>query len=159
MEVIQIKLKRDLLKMSLECSADLDIDKEEFTEWINTRIDYHMNQKKITFQPLVVKSKHSIGSRCKARLYTNRTGKDQCTHQCIKDTPYCLKHTTMLEREKVLRFGDISEEIPQYDLIKQKQGISERLYWEHSDPIQQLQGVLDLQNRKVIISTPRLILS
>jgi len=168
MEILQLKMKKDLLKMSLDYIDKYDIDETESSEtessetesskWINTRIEYHINKLGITFHS-IDKSKQSIESRCKARLYTNRTGQDQCTHQCIKDTSYCHKHSTMLEREGVLRFGDICEEIPQYDLIKQKHGISERIYWEHSDPLQQLQQILDLQKRKVILSTPKLILS
>jgi len=158
MDVIQIKMKRDLLKMSLEYSENLDIDKDEFSEWIHKRIEHYISEKKMSFDQLLIDAKHPLETRCNARLYTNRTGKDQCTHQRMKDSTYCQKHTQMIKREGVLRFGDIGEEIPNYDLIKQKQGISERIYWEHSDPIQQLQQILDQQKRKVILSTPKLVL-
>ena len=55
-------------------------------------------------------------------------------------------------------FDFTKDQIPQYDLIKQKQGIIEQIYWEDSDPLQQLQKILDQQKRKVILSTPKLIL-
>ena len=158
MDIIQIKLKRDLLKMSLEYSVDLDIDKKEFTEWINKRIEHYINEKKMSFDPLLIKSNHPLETRCTARLYANRTGKDQCTHKRIKESTYCQKHLLMLKHQGVLRFGDISEEIPHYDLIKQKQGIIEQIYWEDSDPLQQLQQILNQQKRKVILSTPKLVL-
>ena len=63
----------------------------------------------------------------------------------------------MLKYDGILRFGDIREEKPIYDLIKQKQGELEELHWLHSDPIQQLQNVLDLQSQKIIYAGPHLI--
>jgi len=158
MDIIHIKLKKDLLKMSLNHVEGLNIDKCEFSEWINRRIEYYINEKDIYFEVLD-KSKNPSEERCTSRIYTNRTGKDQCTHRRKKDSTYCQKHSTMLEEEGVLRFGDIRDDIPLYDLIKHKSGIVEKIPWDNPDPLSQLQSILNEQRRKVILSTPKLIVN
>ena len=65
----------------------------------------------------------------------------------------------MLKQEGVLRFGDIREKKPTHDLIKLKNGISEKLDWIEPNPLQQLQNVLDQQSRKVISTTPKLLVN
>ena len=158
MDVIQIKMKRDLLKMSLEYSENLDIDKDEFSQWVSKRIDDIISDTDISFKSFLSKSKIPLETRCTARLFANKTGKDQCTHRRVKDS-YCKKHTTMLKNEGVLRFGDINEKVPSYDLIKHKQGILETIVWIDDDPLKQLQYILNQQIIKVLLSTPKLILS
>ena len=54
--------------------------------------------------------------------------------------------------------GDIRDKKPTHDLIKLKNGLSEKLYWVDPNPINQLQSVLNQQKRKVILSTPTLII-
>ena len=44
-------------------------------------------------------------------------------------------------------------------ILKLKNGISEKLYWIEPNPLQQLQNVLDQQARKVILTTPRLLVN
>ena len=153
MEILQIKMKRDLLKMSLEYTDNLDIDREEFTSWITHKINYYIDKKKMSFSE-EVKNKDT----CNARIWNGGRGEKQCTHK--KTTvEYCDKHRKMLSDEGILRFGDIRDPRPSHDLIKKKNGITECLHWIDPDPILQIQTVLDMQRRKVILSTPKLILS
>ena len=65
----------------------------------------------------------------------------------------------MLNEEGVLRFGDIKDDRPSHDLIKKKNNIIEKLHWIDSDPLNQLQGVLDMQCKKVVYSAPKLIVN
>ena len=47
-----------------------------------------------------------------------------------------------------LRFGDIREKRPKYDLIKLKEGKKEKLTWIQQDPLLRLQNLLDKQQKK-----------
>ena len=118
MDIIQLKLKKDLLEKCAEYIKDVDIDKEEFTTWITQRIDHHISQKKITFT--TNSCKHCSKDRCTARIWKDNAGV-QCTHRRVSIT-YCKKHETMLQEEGVLRFGDIREPQPTCDLIKLRNG-------------------------------------
>jgi hypothetical protein len=156
MDILQLKMTKDLLKMTLDYAIEKNIEID--TEWIQSRIQIHMVEHKMSFPELGNgTSKHSMDRRCCARLWKDQTGKDQCTHEKVEGD-YCEKHNRMLQLDGVLRFGDIREEKPKYDLIKFNKGIVETLHWIDSNPVQQLQNVLNQQARKVIISTPKLVL-
>jgi hypothetical protein len=55
----------------------------------------------------------------------------------------------MLRENGTLRFGDIKDKKPKYDLIKLKQGINERLNWIEPCPLTRLQNLLDKQACKM----------
>ena len=153
MEMLQLKMKQDLLKMSLDYTENLDIDKDEFSNWIIHKIDYYIDKQKISFS----KDKYSE-NKCTARLWNGGKGEKQCTHNKTTDQ-YCKKHTKMLNEEGILRFGDIRDDRPSHDLIKKKNNIIEKLYWIDSDPLNQLQGVLNMQCKKVVCCAPKLIVN
>tara|TARA_B100000780_G_C21099595_1_gene443672 strand:+ start:354 stop:812 length:459 start_codon:yes stop_codon:yes gene_type:complete len=150
MEILHLKLKKDLLKLALDYNKDKS--EEEFTKWVTQRIDSYITDKNISFS-FTKECKVRDCERCNARLWD--TG-ERCTHK-IKEGNYCKKHNTMLEREGVLRFGDIRDKRPSHDLIKLKNGDIERLHWIDPNPLNQLQSVLNQQQKKVILSTPTLI--
>ena len=152
MEILSLKMKKDLLNMSLEYTENLDIDKEEFTNWITHKIDYYIDKKKISFS----KDKDSK-DKCTARLWNGGQGEKQCTHKTTEK--YCEKHKKMLNEEGVLRFGDIRDDRPSHDLIKKKNNIIEKLHWIDPDPLNQIQQVLDKQRKKVICCGTKLIVS
>ena len=169
MDILQLKLKRDLLKLSLDYVTESTMDKDEFTKveftkveftkveftnWIQPKIDSYVDKKKMSF---TVDTKVNETTCC-ARLWNNGQGEKQCTHKRVNGF-YCDKHNRMLKYDGVLRFGDMREDKPTYDLIKLKNGQTERLHWLDPDPLKQLEHVLNLQKRKVILTTPKLILS
>jgi len=158
MDILRIKFKKDLLQLCLDYGQGRDINSDEFSQWVSKRIDDIISDIDISFESFLSKSKHPLETRCTARLFANKTGKDQCTHRRVKDS-YCKKHATMLKNEGILRFGDINEKAPSYDLIKHKQGILETIVWIDDDPLKQLQSILNQQIIKVLSSTPKLILS
>ena len=158
MEVLSLKMKKDLLNMSLEYTEGLkyteglDIDKDEFTNWITHKIDYYIDKEKISFS----KDKGSE-DKCTARLWNGGQGEKQCTHKTTEK--YCEKHKKMLNEEGVLRFGDIRDDRPSHDLIKKKNNIIEKLHWIDSDPLNQIQYVLNCHRKKVICCVPKLIVN
>jgi len=147
MECLQLKLKKELFEKCMDYNKDIDED------WLTDRIKHYVTEYPISFQSDTCK--HPPNERCTARLWKDRTGL-QCTHK-RKDGRYCIKHNTMLNEHEVLRFGDIREDKPMCDLIKLKNGKTERLDWLDPDPLKQLQSVLNQQKRKVILSAPKLI--
>ena len=151
MEILHLKLKKDLLKLALDYNKNKS--EEEFKKWVTQRIDSYTSEKKISFSS-TKECKVRDCERCNARLWD--TG-ERCTHK-IKEGNYCKKHNTMLEREGVLRFGDIRDKRPTHDLIKLKNGEIEKLHWIDPNPLNQLQSVLNQQQNKVILSTPKLII-
>ena len=158
MEILQLKMKQDLLKMSLEYTENLDIDKDEFTNWITHRIDYYIDKEKISFSRDKDSPENNNKSHCSARVWNGGQGEKQCSHNRVNGTHF-VKHEKMLNEEGVLRFGDIRDPRPSHDLIKKKNGTIEKLHWIDPNPIQQIQTVLDQQRRKVILSTPKLIVN
>jgi len=127
-----------------ETNGDVDSD------WIQDRIQFHMNEHKMSFPEL-----RNDESKCTARLWQDGR---QCKYTRVEGC-YCGKHSIMLKQEGVLRFGDIREKKPTHDLIKLKNGYSEKLNWTEPNPLQQLQTMLDQQSRKVILTTPRLLVN
>jgi hypothetical protein len=151
MEILHLKMAKDLVKMSLDYANETNGDVD--SEWIQDRIQFHMNEHKMSFPEL-----RNDESKCTARLWNLGKGEKQCTHKRVEG-PYCDKHNRMLKLDGVLRFGDIRDKKPTHDLIKLKNGYSEKLNWTEPNPLQQLQNVLDQQSRKVILTTPRLLVN
>ena len=149
MEILHLKLKKDLLKLALDYNKG---DEEEFKKWVTQRIDSYISEKKISFS-FTKECKIRDCERCNARLWD--TG-ERCTHK-IKEGNYCTKHHEMIKREGLLRFGDIRDKRPTHDLIKLKNGEIEKLHWIDPNPLNRLQSVLNQQQKKVILSTPTLI--
>lgn len=148
MEILHIKLQRDLFKLGKDYCPDID------ETWLTAQIAGYIETvdvKSISFD------RHEKNT-CSARLWDKGNGEKQCTHKKMKGD-YCNKHRQMLDNEGVLRFGTITEPKPDYDLIKLQQGITEKLHWVHPDPYHQLQNVLDAQSRKVIYTTRKLTLN
>jgi len=154
MEILHLKLKKDLLKLALDYNKDKS--EEEFTEWVTQRIDSYISEKKISFS--FTNENRLDPTKCSARMWNNGTGEKQCTHK-ISESCHCKKHNTMLEREGLLRFGDIRDKRPTHDLIKLKNGEIEKLHWIDPNPLNRLQSVLNQQERKVVLSTPKLIVN
>ena len=148
MEILHLKLKKDLLKLALDY-----YDKSD-EKWLTDKIDSYMNNKKISFS--FTNETRVDPMKCSARIWDNGKGEKQCTHK-IKEGCHCKKHHEMIKKEGVLRFGDIRDKKPTHDLIKLKNGHSEKLNWVDPNPINQLQSVLNKQRKKVILSTPHLI--
>ena len=151
MDILKIKLKCDLFLLSLKYIKDKKIDEDEFTKWIETKINNHVDKNNISFS----EKKRIDEKKCSARVWNNGCEK-QCTHSIVKNG-YCKKHNTMINEEGVLRFGDIKEKKPKYDLIKLKNKEIEKLYWINPDPLQQLDIVLDNHKRKVILASKHLL--
>ncbi len=151
MDILHLKLKKDLLKLALDYNKDKS--EEEFKEWVTQKIDSYMN-KKISFS--FTNETRVDPIKCSARVWNEGKGQKQCTHK-ISDGCYCKKHNTMIEKNGLLRFGDIRDKRPTHDLIKLKNGHSEKLYWVDPNPMNQLQSVLNQERKKVILSTPKLI--
>ena len=145
MEIIQLKLHKDLCKLCVDYCPE--IDKEWLTEQINGYT------KDISFLTETLHCKDT----CNARVWDKGRGEKQCTHKKVKGD-YCNKHRSMLDTYGVLRFGDITEKKPVYDLIKLQNEYTEKLHWINPNPLLQLQNVLDSQALKIIYTTPTLIL-
>jgi hypothetical protein len=163
MDILHKKMANDLVKMSFEYVSQDDRYNALDKDWLLSRIQVHMKEHKMSIPELgMCVSKHNPDTRCCARLWKNKTGKDQCTHaRMLEDGvgDYCDKHHRMLKLDGVLRFGDIREGKPTHDLIKLNKGICEELHWIEPDPIQQLQHVLNHQSHKVIVTAPRLVVN
>lgn len=159
MDIIQLKLKEDLLDKCMEyrrsiknqCELKDSQFEEPFDEWIEEKINKLVSEHQLTFTP----TNQINPCKCMARTWNKGQGEKQCTH-LKKDGDYCDKHKRMLQYEEVLRFGDIRNEKPKYDLIKQKNGKLEELQWVSPDPIEAFQKVLDIQSRKVIYASKNL---
>ena len=152
MDILKQKLSQELYDMSIQFMQENSIEKEGLNGKIKTRIS-----ELVTDVDFSLPQTERNQNKCKARVWDSLLGGKQCSHNCKKGD-YCDKHNRMLVIDKVLRFDDIRNPPPDYDLIKMKQGIYEPLTWLKSDPIQQLQDVLDLQSKKVVYSVPNLIL-
>ena len=149
-EIMMIKLKQDLLTKCKEYDGDIDID-------VLHRLIESRTQD-VVFDFSEDKCKLKKEERCCARTWTSMKGL-QCNNRCNLEGDYCGNHTKNLEKDGVLRFGDIRESPPEFDLIKLKSGWTEPLkhLWRPSAE-QELQTLLDRQSKKVIVCTPKLIL-
>jgi hypothetical protein len=152
-EVLTIKLKRDLLKASQGYAAELGVELD--SDFINEKIQEHTQSISFDFnKPYYKTSKISKEDRCCARIWKSEVDY-WCGHRKTRGD-YCDKHNQMISEHGVLRFDDIRNPPPKHDLIKLKTGERERLYYT-SPPEKRLQSVLDTQQRKVILATPKLI--
>lgn len=147
MEALRLKLVEDLtikLKQYIH-EKGINLSEEEIVELINKRVPKEpFDYQRPTY------SEHL----CQARIWQKGL---QCTH-AKKNGDYCDKHNRMIKIDGLLRFGDIREERPAYDLIKQQQGDLVRLQWIEPDPMKRLQNLLDKQQQKIINSTSRIYL-
>lgn len=151
MDILQLKLEKELLQLALDYIKECTIDDKN---WIQKRINFYVDEINIMFDTKQTKqTKHK--NACCARLWDTGI---QCS-STIKIRDYCGKHNKMLDTYGVLRFGDIREERPYYDLIKLKNGITERLHWINPNPLERLQVLLDQQCKKVILSSRDLIVN
>ncbi len=157
MDILSIKIKQDLLKMSLEYIKhieyikDKDIPIDKFIEWIEPIITKYVD--KTSFNEIFKDNcKWKSEERCTARLWNNRKEK-RCTHRCIEGT-YCRKHFRMIQQEGGLRFGDIKEPRPEYDLLKPYR---EKLEWDDTNILDEIGKILQeykLQLNQVINKDP-----
>ena len=56
----------------------------------------------------------------------------------------------MIRYYGLLRFGDIKDKKPKYDLVKLKEGKKEKLNWVEPNPLIRLENLLDKQQQKMI---------
>ena len=145
MDILCLKLEQDLFKQLTEYCDLQGFPKDELTTIIKEHIDPELFK---------FKSPSLDETKCMARLWDRGT---QCNHNCVDSSEYCQKHLDMIRYYGVLRFGNMREKKPKYDLIKLKHGKKERLFWIHPDPLIRLQNVLDKQQKKIIASTPKSI--
>ena len=150
MEILRIKLQHELTTKLTEYANKKNY--ENATEIINHMIS--LKTKKDNLFTFSVPSYNE--SACQARLWDKGT---QCSHSKYRDSDYCDKHQDMIRCYGVLRFGDIREKKPIHDLIKLKEGKKERLQWIHPDPMIRLQDLLDKQQKKIIYSSPTLLVT
>jgi len=144
--MIILKLKQDLLKnLTIYCDEN-NFKKDNLQLLINKYVKHELFS---FYKPPEINCE-----KCHARLWDKGL---QCTHY-KKEGDYCNKHNRMIKIDGLLRFGDIREEKPKYDLIKLKDGKREKLNWINPDPINRLQELLDKHQRKLIQTTPQLIL-
>jgi hypothetical protein len=149
-EVLTIKLQRDLLKLSQDYAAQLGVELD--SDFINETIQKHTQS--VSFDLNDIECSVPLEERCCARRWWNSRD-TACTHRKTRGD-YCDKHNQMIAEYGVLRFDDIRNTKPKYDLIKLQSGIREKLNWAEP-PEDQLQSILNQQQRKVILTTPKLI--
>ena len=70
MEILHLKLKKDLLKLALDYNKDKS--EEEFTEWVTQRIDSYISEKKISFSFTNETRVNPI--KCSARVWNEGKG-------------------------------------------------------------------------------------
>jgi hypothetical protein len=149
-EVLTIKLQRDLLKLSQDYAAQLGVELD--SDFINETIQKHTQSVSFDFNDS--ECTHPLEERCCARRWWN--SRDiACTHRKTRGD-YCGKHNQMITEYGTLRFDDIRNPKPKYDLIKLKTGNPPPLKWKQP-PKDQLQSVLNQQQHKVILAAPKLI--
>lgn len=151
-EIMIIKLKQDLLTKCKEYAAE---GKEHIDVDVLHRLIESRTQD-VVFDFKEDKCQLTKEERCCGRTYSECKG-IQCSNKRQDGIDYCGHHSNELNREGLLRFDDIKKPPPDFDLIKLKSGWREKLNWRPSAE-QELQHLLDKQSRKVILTTPKLIL-
>jgi len=147
MDVIRIKLQRDILKMSLEYVSELDIDKEEFTKWVQPFIETYSHTAMDEFKPKEIQIDES---KCIARLWNDGR---QCSFTKMNDT-YCGHHIREIKINDLLRFGNMKEPRPDCDQVKQN---GEVLNWKNPNHIEELETILNVHKRKVAVASKHLL--
>ena len=138
MEILCLKLKKDL-KEALEIFSK---EKGYPTENLDTLIDETVKPELFNFS-----TQEYDETKCQARLWSKGL---QCDHCKADGQEYCNKHLDMIRYYGILRFGDIKDKKPKYDLIKLKEGKKEKLNWIEPNPLIRLENLLDKQQKKMI---------
>jgi hypothetical protein len=147
MDILCLKLHDDLTHKLTEYIHDMEYDiPNNLSDMITEVIDpsLFIFPQKTEYRPHM----------CHARIWDKGL---QCNHASVEGGNYCGRHLDMINYYGILRFGDITDKKPVYDLIKLRAGHKEKLRWIQPDPIQRLQHLLDKQQLKVIRATPHLI--
>lgn len=152
MDILCLKLKKDLSEKLKEYSQMMDytscVNYDE--QYIDDIVEKHVSPEVFQFN---VKQEYDE-TKCQARLWDKGL---QCNHSKCPDSDYCDKHHNMIRFYGTLRFGDIREKRPKYDLIKLKEGKKEKLTWIQQDPLIRLQNLLDKQQKKIINASSSLV--
>ena len=138
MDLLCLKLKKDL-------KSELDVYTKEKgypVENLDTLIDDAVKPELFHF-----KIQEYDETKCQARLWSKGL---QCDYCKAVGQEYCNTHLDMIRYHGTLRFGDIKDKKPKYDLIKLKDGEKERLNWIEPNPLIRLENLLDKQQQKMI---------
>ena len=138
MDILCLKLKKDL-------KSELDVYTKEKgypVENLGTLIDDAVKPTLFHF-----KIREYSETNCQARLWSKGL---QCGFSKADGCDYCNTHHVMLRENGTLRFGDIKDKKPKYDLIKLKDGKKEKLNWIEPNPLIRLENLLDKQQQKMI---------
>ena len=154
MDILCLKLKKELSEKLKEYSQMMD-----YTSCVNYDEQYIDDIVERSVSPEVfqfnVKQEYDE-TKCQARLWDKGL---QCNYSKCSDSDYCDKHHGMVRFYGTLRFGDIREKRPKYDLIKLKEGKKEKLTWIQLDPLIRLQNLLDKQQQKIINASYSLVIT
>jgi hypothetical protein len=145
MDILVLKLKQDCKQALTKYATSNNYPESE----IDSLIESYVNPSLFNF-----KKKEINPCKCQARKWDKG---EQCTNNKTDDSDYCGTHLGTYLLYGTLRFGDMREPKPKYDLIKLSKGIKEKLNWVHPDPLIRLQNVLDKQQKKIIEDTPKSI--
>ena len=147
MDILCLKLKKDLK----EALGSYSKEKGYPVENLGTLIDEAVKPELFNFNNQAYDE-----NKCQARLWSKGL---QCGFSKADGCDYCShNHQDMLRVYGTLRFGDIKDKKPKYDLIKLKQGKNERLNWIEPCPLTRLQNLLDKQSCKMS-NTHKLVIS
>jgi hypothetical protein len=138
MDILYLKLKKDL-KGELEVFSK---EKGYPVENLGTLIDEAVKPELFNFN-----NQEYDENKCQARLWSKGL---QCDHSKTECSDYCNKHQDMIRYYGILRFGDIKDKKPKYDLIKLKECKKEKLNWIEPNPLIRLENLLDKQQHKMI---------
>lgn len=138
MDILCLKLKKDL-KEALEVFSK---EKGYHLENLDTLIDETVKPEVFNFN-----IKEYDETKCQARLWSKGL---QCVHCKTEGEEYCNKHLDMIRYYGILRFGDIKDKKPKYDLVKLKDGKKEKLNWVEPNPLIRLENLMDKQQQKMI---------
>lgn len=138
MDILCLKLKKDL-KEALELYSK---EKRYPIENLDTLIDDVVKPEVFNFN-----IQEYDETKCQARLWSKGL---QCVHKKACGEEYCNKHLDMKRYYGVLRFGDIKDKKPKYDLVKLKDGKKEKLNWIEPNPLIRLENLMDKQQQKMI---------
>ena len=154
MDILCLKLKKDLSEKLKEYSQMMDytscVNYDE--QYITDIVENHVSPDVFQFN---VKQEYDE-TKCHARLWDKGF---QCNHSKCPNSDYCDKHHGMVRFYGTLRFGDIREKRPKYDLIKLKEGKKEKLTWIQQDSLIRLQNLLDKQQKKIINASSSLVIT
>ena len=102
MEVLRIKLQKDLLQKCQEYKTEQNITDETYDNFVESRINELIKDVDLTAKIEINECK------CMARMWNNGNGDKQCTHT-KKGGDYCGKHHRMLKYDGGHWFGECEE--------------------------------------------------